>query len=160
MLPFLQDKTGGLIIHRQGGLLILYRGRHYHPKKRPVIPLMLWKPAEPIYPRLIKTTIEGLTVEETKAMRKKGLHVPVLTKLGNPCSPFSFTNICLAMYKQPCHFTAKNGYYASLVLMVQDAFLADELVRIDCKGLPKSDYRKIGVKLRVSLSCNSNAHLA
>jgi len=63
--------------------LILYRGRHYNPKKRPVIPLMLWKPAEPIYPRLIKTTIEGLTVEETKQMRKKGLHVPVLTKLGN-----------------------------------------------------------------------------
>ncbi|KAM0908923.1 hypothetical protein ACQ4PT_015143 [Festuca glaucescens] len=125
----LEDKTGGLIIHRQGGLLILYRGRHYHPKKRPVIPLMLWKPAEPIYQRLIKTTIEGLTVEETKAMRKKGLHVPVLTKL------------------------AKNGYYASLVLMVQDAFLADELVRIDCKGLPKSDYRKIGVKLWDLVPC-------
>jgi len=44
---------------------------------------MLWKPAEPVYPRLIKTTIEGLTVEETKQMRKKGLQVPVLTKLGN-----------------------------------------------------------------------------
>lgn len=125
----LEDKTGGLIIHRHGGQLILYRGRHYHPKKRPVIPLMLWKPAEPIYPRLIKTTIEGLTVVETKAMRKKGLHVPVLTKL------------------------AKNGYYASLVPMVQDAFLTDELVRIDCKGLPKSDYRKIGVKLRDLVPC-------
>ncbi|CAO2205916.1 unnamed protein product [Urochloa humidicola] len=125
----LEDKTGGLIIHRQGGQLMLYRGRHYNPKKRPVIPLMLWKPAEPIYPRLIKTTIEGLTVEETKQMRKKGLHVPVLTKL------------------------AKNGYYASLVPMVRDAFLADELVRIDCKGLPKSDYRKIGVKLRDLVPC-------
>ncbi|TVU43011.1 hypothetical protein EJB05_09441, partial [Eragrostis curvula] len=125
----LEDKSGGLIIHRQGGLLILYRGRHYNPKKRPVIPLMLWKPAEPIYPRLIKTTIEGLTVEETKQMRKKGLHVPVLTKL------------------------AKNGYYASLVPMVRDAFLTDELVRIDCKGLPKSDYRKIGVKLRDLVPC-------
>ncbi|CAL5003794.1 unnamed protein product [Urochloa decumbens] len=125
----LEDKSGGLIIHRQGGQLILYRGRHYNPKKRPVIPLMLWKPAEPIYPRLIKTTIEGLTVEETKQMRKKGLHVPVLTKL------------------------AKNGYYASLVPMVRDAFLADELVRIDCKGLPKSDFRKIGVKLRDLVPC-------
>ncbi|VAH57795.1 unnamed protein product [Triticum turgidum subsp. durum] len=100
----LEDKTGGLIIHRHGGQLILYRGRHYHPKKRPVIPLMLWKPAEPIYPRLIKTTIEGLTVQETKEMRKKGLHAPVLTKL-------------------------------------------------DCKGLPKSDYRKIGVKLRDLVPC-------
>ncbi|WVZ94855.1 hypothetical protein U9M48_040692 [Paspalum notatum var. saurae] len=125
----IEDKTGGLIIHRHGGQLILYRGRHYSPKKRPVIPLMLWKPAEPVYPRLIKTTIEGLTVEETKQMRKKGLHVPVLTKL------------------------AKNGYYASLVPMVRDAFLTDELVRIDCKGLPKSDYRKIGVKLRDLVPC-------
>ncbi|BAF23024.1 CRS2-associated factor 1, mitochondrial [Oryza sativa Japonica Group] len=125
----LEDKTGGLIIHRHGGQLILYRGRHYNPKKRPVIPLMLWKPAEPVYPRLIKTTIEGLTVEETKEMRKKGLYVPVLTKL------------------------AKNGYYASLVPMVRDAFLTDELVRIDSKGLPKSDYRKIGVKLRDLVPC-------
>lgn len=125
----LEDKTGGLIIHRHGSLLILYRGRHYNPKKRPVVPLMLWKPAEPVYPRLIKTTIEGLTVEETKQMRKKGLHVPVLTKL------------------------AKNGYYASLVPMVRDAFLTDELVRIDCKGLPKSDYKKIGVKLRDLVPC-------
>lgn len=33
--------------------------------------------------------------------------------------------------------------------MVRDAFLTDELVRIDCKGLEKSDYKKIGVKLRV-----------
>jgi hypothetical protein len=56
------------------------------------------------------------------------------------------------MTNQFSYFTAKNGYYASLVPMVRDAFLADELVRIDCKGLPKSDYRKIGVKLRVNLS--------
>lgn len=35
--------------------------------------------------------------------------------------------------------------------MVRDAFLTDELVRIDCKGLPISDYKKIGVKLRVSI---------
>lgn len=43
---------------------------------------MLWKPHEPIYPRLIKTTIEGLSIEETKEMRKRGLAVPALTKLG------------------------------------------------------------------------------
>lgn len=47
------------------------------------------------------------------------------------------------------NLTAKNGYYASLVHMVRDAFLTDELVRIDCKGLERSDYKKIGVKLRV-----------
>ncbi|XP_019260044.1 PREDICTED: CRS2-associated factor 1, mitochondrial isoform X2 [Nicotiana attenuata] len=120
----LEDKTFGKIIHRHGGLLVLYRGRNYHPKKRPVIPLMLWKPHEPVYPRLVKTTIDGLSIEETKEMRKRGLAVPALTKL------------------------AKNGYYGSLVPMVRDAFLTEELVRIDCKGLPKSDYRKIGCKLR------------
>ena len=43
---------------------------------------MLWKPHEPVYPRLIKTTIDGLSIEETKEMRKGGLAVPALTKLG------------------------------------------------------------------------------
>lgn len=78
----LQDKTFGKIIFKHGGTLILYRGRNYNPKKRPVIPLMLWKPHEPVYPRLIKSTIEGLSVNETKEMRKRGLAVPALTKLG------------------------------------------------------------------------------
>lgn len=125
----LEDKTFGKIIHRHGGMLILYRGRFYNPKKRPVIPLMLWKPREPIYPKLIKTTIDGLSIEETKEMRKKGLAVAALTKL------------------------AKNGYYGSLVPMVRDAFLESELVRIDCKGLEKSDYSKIGCKLRDLVPC-------
>ncbi|XP_068666177.1 CRS2-associated factor 1, mitochondrial [Aristolochia californica] len=125
----LEEKTGGKIIHRQCGLIVLYRGRNYNPKKRPVIPLMLWKPQEPIYPRLIKTTIEGLTIEETKEMRKRGVAVPALTKL------------------------AKNGYYGSLVPMVRDAFLTDELLRIDCKGLERSDYKKIGCKLRDLVPC-------
>ncbi|ERM94318.1 CRS2-associated factor 1, mitochondrial [Amborella trichopoda] len=125
----LEEKTGGLIIHRHGGVIILYRGRNYIPKKRPVIPLMLWKPHEPVYPRLIKTTIEGLSIEETKEMRKRGLAAPVLTKL------------------------AKNGVYCHLVSMVRDAFLTDELVRIDCQGLGRSDYKKIGVKLRDLVPC-------
>ena len=34
--------------------------------------------------------------------------------------------------------------------MVRDAFLVCDLIRIDCQGLEKSDYKKIGVKLRVS----------
>lgn len=80
---FIKDKAFGKIIHRHGGSLVLYRGRNYNPKKRPIIPLMLWKPQEPIYPKLIKTTIEGLSIEETKEMRKKGLAAPALTKLGN-----------------------------------------------------------------------------
>lgn len=125
----IEDKTFGKIIHRKGGTLVLYRGRNYVPKKRPVIPLMLWRPHEPIYPRLIKTTIEGLSIEETKEMRKRGLSVPAVTKL------------------------SRNGYYGSLVLMVRDAFLMDELVRIDCKGLERSDYKKIGMKLRDLVPC-------
>ncbi|XWS77133.1 hypothetical protein CRYUN_Cryun01aG0235900 [Craigia yunnanensis] len=46
------DKTFGKIIHRHGigGTLILYRGQNYNRKKRPVIPLTLWKPQEPVYP--------------------------------------------------------------------------------------------------------------
>ncbi|PWA51179.1 RNA-binding CRS1 / YhbY (CRM) domain-containing protein [Artemisia annua] len=125
----LEDKAFGKIIHRHGGSLILYRGRNYNPKKRPVIPLMLWKPQEPIYPKLIKTTIEGLSIEETKEMRKKGLAVPALTKL------------------------AKNGYYGGLVPMIRDAFLVEELVRIDCQGLEKKDYKKLGAKLRDLVPC-------
>ena len=81
-MSIFQDKTFGKIIQRHGGLLILYRGRNYHPRKRPVIPLMLWKPQEPVYPRLIKTTIKGLSIEETKEMRRRGLVVPALTRLG------------------------------------------------------------------------------
>ncbi|KAE8671096.1 CRS2-associated factor 1 [Hibiscus syriacus] len=125
----LEDKTFGKIIQRHGGTLILYRGRNYNCKKRPVIPLMLWKPQEPVYPRLIKTTIDGLSIEETKEMRKRELAVPALTKL------------------------AKNGYYGSLVPMLRDAFLVSELVRIDCTGLERSDYKKIGCKLRDLVPC-------
>ena len=47
---------------------------------------------------------------------------------------------------------AKNGYYGGLVPMIRDAFLVEEMVRIDCKGLEKKDYSKIGCKLRVSFS--------
>ena len=89
----LQDKTFGKIIFRHGGTLVLYRGRNYNPKKRPVIPLMLWRPHEPVYPKLIKTTIEGLSIEETKEMRKRGLAVPVLTKLGMSIFPVLFLRI-------------------------------------------------------------------
>ncbi|KAI3872958.1 hypothetical protein MKX03_019647, partial [Papaver bracteatum] len=120
----MQDKTSGKIIYRQGGLLVLYRGRHYKPKERPVIPVMLWRPHEPIYPKLIKSTVDGLTIDETKEMRKRGPSVPALAKL------------------------VKNGYYGNLLPMVRDAFLTEEMVRIDCKGLDKSDYKKIGFKLR------------
>lgn len=125
----LEDKTFGKILSRRGGYIYLYRGRNYIPKRRDVVPLMLWKPHHPVYPKLIKMTIDGLSIKESRAMKRLGRAVPVLTKL------------------------AKNGYYGNLVSMVRDAFLCDELVRIDCTGLQKSDYRKIGRKLRDLVPC-------
>ncbi|XP_057819486.2 CRS2-associated factor 1, mitochondrial isoform X1 [Cryptomeria japonica] len=125
----LEDKTGGKIIYHNHNIITLYRGRNYKPKERPIIPLMLWKPHTPVYPRLIKTTVDGFTVAETKAMRKRGLNTPPLTKL------------------------KKNGVYCGLVHNVRDAFKNNDLARIDCKGLPKSDYRKIGAKLRDLVPC-------
>lgn len=61
---------------------------------------------------------------------------------------FIFIIILLETHTFCCN-AAKNGYYGSLVPMVRDAFLMEELIRIDCKGLEKSDYKKIGCKLRV-----------
>ncbi|KAF5949672.1 hypothetical protein HYC85_011665 [Camellia sinensis] len=75
------DKTGGNIIYRHINILLLYRGRNYDFKKRPVIPLMLWKPYAPIYPKLVKNVADGLTFEETKEMRNRGLNSPPLMKL-------------------------------------------------------------------------------
>ncbi|XP_057975872.1 CRS2-associated factor 2, mitochondrial isoform X2 [Malania oleifera] len=80
----LEDKSGGKIIYRNINILLLYRGRNYDPKNRPVIPLMLWKPYAPIYPKLLKNVADGLTFEETKEMRKRGLSSLALKKLNLP----------------------------------------------------------------------------
>lgn len=51
----------------------------------------------------------------------------------------------------------KNGVYISLVKDVKDAFEGSPLVKIDCKGMHASDYKKIGAKLKVPFrSCNSS----
>lgn len=39
--------------------------------------------------------------------------------------------------------------YLNLVQEVRDGFLFDDLVKLDCKGLNPSDYKKIGAKLKV-----------
>ncbi|EOA13817.1 hypothetical protein CARUB_v10026915mg [Capsella rubella] len=77
----LEEKSGGKIVYRHINILVVYRGRNYDPKNRPIIPLMLWKPYPPIYPRLVKKVADGLTFEETKEMRNRGLHSPALMKL-------------------------------------------------------------------------------
>lgn len=82
--PFfsMQEKTGGKIIYSRGGIIYLFRGRNYNHKTRPRFPLMLWKPATPVYPRLIQRAPEGLTVEEAQEMRNKGLKLIPICKLG------------------------------------------------------------------------------
>lgn len=69
-------------MHRKGGVLYLFRGRNYNYKSRPRFPLMLWKPATPVYPKLIKRIPEGLTLEEATEMRDKGRNLIPICKLG------------------------------------------------------------------------------
>lgn len=42
---------------------------------------MLWKPLAPIYPKLVQNVAQGLTFEETKELRNRGLNAPALMKL-------------------------------------------------------------------------------
>ncbi|KAG0449948.1 hypothetical protein HPP92_027010 [Vanilla planifolia] len=125
----LEDKTGGSIIYRNINILLIYRGRNYDPENRPIIPLMLWKPLVPIYPRLVKNIAEGLTFEETKAIRNKGINSPPLMKL------------------------SRNGVYINVVHRVREAFKSVEVVRLDCAHVGSSDCKKIGVKLRDLVPC-------
>lgn len=125
----LEQKTGGKIIYNRGGVIFLFRGRNYNYRTRPRYPIMLWKPVTPVYPRLIQRAPEGLTLEEASEMRKRGRKLVPICKL------------------------AKNGMYSGLVKNVQEAFEACELARIDCTGLNKSDYKKIGAKLRDLVPC-------
>lgn len=123
------DKTGGKVIYHSINIIILYRGRNYDPKRRPDIPLMLWKPLAPIYPKLVQNVAEGLTFEETKELRNRGLNSPPLTKL------------------------TRNGVYVNVVDKVREAFKTVEVVRLDCTHVGTSDCKKIGVKLRDLVPC-------
>ncbi|XP_010477635.1 PREDICTED: CRS2-associated factor 2, chloroplastic [Camelina sativa] len=125
----LEEKTGGEIIHRVGGVVYLFRGRNYNYRTRPQYPLMLWKPAAPVYPKLIQEIPEGLTKEEAHEFRVKGKSLRPICKL------------------------SKNGVYVSLVKDVRDAFELSSLVKIDCPGLEPSDYKKIGAKLKELVPC-------
>lgn len=180
ILLYFQEKSGGKIIYRNINVLLLYRGRNYDPKNRPVIPLMLWKPYAPIYPRLVKNVAEGLTFEETKEMRNRGLNSPPLMKLSKWTMSFKKLQktmlfyffslrkfevvrdsiICLtAMFFFPC--SARNGVYVNVVERVREAFKTDEVVRLDCTHVGTSDCKKIGVKLRVcplNLTTNTQTH--
>ncbi|KAK9277535.1 hypothetical protein L1049_007079 [Liquidambar formosana] len=125
----LEEKTGGKIIHRVGGIVYLFRGRNYNYNTRPQYPVMLWKPAAPVYPKLIQEAPEGLTKAEADEFRMKGKKLLPICKL------------------------AKNGVYISLVKDVRNAFEGSPLVKIDCKGMHASDYKKLGAKLKELVPC-------
>ncbi|XP_062158824.1 CRS2-associated factor 2, chloroplastic [Alnus glutinosa] len=125
----LEEKTGGKIIHRVGGVVYLFRGRNYNYRTRPQYPVMLWKPATPVYPKLIQEAPEGLTKAEAKELRKQGETLLPICKL------------------------AKNGVYISLVKDVRNVFEGSPLVKIDCKGMHASDYKKLGAKLKELVPC-------
>jgi len=78
-----QEKAGGKIIHRAGGVVYLFRGRNYNYRTRPQYPVMLWKPAAPVYPKLIQDAPEGLTKAEADELRMKGKSLLPICKLGN-----------------------------------------------------------------------------
>lgn len=125
----LEEKTGGKIIHRAGGAVYLFRGRNYNYRTRPMFPMMLWKPAAAVYPRLIERAPGGLTLEEAKALRKMGRSLLPICKL------------------------SKNGVYLNLAKDVRDAFEVSDLVRVNCQGLNPSDFKKIGAKLKDLVPC-------
>lgn len=125
----LEEKSGGKIIHRMGGVVYLFRGRNYNHRKRLQLPVMLWKPAAPVYPKLIQDAPEGLTKEEADEFRIKGKKLLPICKL------------------------AKNGVYINLVRDVRTAFEGSILAKIDCRGMHASDYKKIGAKLKELVPC-------
>ncbi|KAI4388429.1 hypothetical protein MLD38_000755 [Melastoma candidum] len=125
----LEERTGGKVIHNRGGVIYLFRGRNYNYRTRPRFPLMLWRPASPVYPRLIKSIPPGLTQDEAIEMRRKGQDLIPICKLG------------------------KNGVYCDLVKNVREAFQECDLIKINCQGMNPSDYRKIGAKLQDLVPC-------
>lgn len=62
--------------------MYLFRGRNYDHRQRPQLPVMLWKPAMPVYPKLIQEAPEGLTKEEADELRIKGKKLLPICKLG------------------------------------------------------------------------------
>lgn len=84
-----QEKVGGKVIHRQGGVIFLFRGRNYNYRTRPCFPLMLWKPVAPVYPRLVTKVPGGLTPDEATEMRARGRQLPPICKLGKASFLFS-----------------------------------------------------------------------
>lgn len=124
-----EDKTGGQIIYRCGGIVYVFRGRNYIYQDRPVIPFMVYRPSSPVYPKLVPQAPAGLTIEEARQLRILGQKAKPLLKL------------------------RKNTVLLDLLGDVRDAFQVDDLVSLDYEGVKPSDYRQIGAKLMELVPC-------
>ncbi|GMN46813.1 hypothetical protein TIFTF001_015988 [Ficus carica] len=142
----LEEKSGGKIIYQHINVVLLYRGRNYDPKNPPVIPLMLWKPYAPIYPKLVKNVADGLTFEETKEFRNRGLN-------SHPLMILCKLTVFYGGLDEILFFSARNGVYVNVVERVREAFMTEEVVRLDCTHVGTSDCKRIGVKLRDLVPC-------
>lgn len=83
----------GKIIHRVGGVFYLFRGRNYNYSAHPQYPVMLWKPAALVYPKLIQDAPGGLTKDEADELRRNGKNLLPICKLGEHLLGF---HICLS----------------------------------------------------------------
>lgn len=60
-------------------------------------------------------------------------------------------DVYFKMFIMFCAIAAKNGVYITLVRDVRHAFEGSPLVKIDCRGMHASDYKKLGAKLKVCM---------
>jgi len=91
-------ESRGEIIHRAGSVVYLFRGRIYNYRTRPQYPVMLWKPAAPVYPKLIQDAPEGLTKAEADELRMKGKCLLPICKLGNHLLTFRYLFLILRIH--------------------------------------------------------------
>ncbi|KAG6552368.1 hypothetical protein Mapa_006222 [Marchantia paleacea] len=122
----LEEKTGGKVIHRNLGVVYLYRGRDYDPKFAPKLPVMHQRKKTPAKRLPIPF---GLTKDDVNALRARGKELPALCKL------------------------AKNGVYVTLLDDVRKAFEKSDLVRVNCQGFEARNFRTLGVKLKKLVPC-------
>lgn len=122
----LEEKTGGRVIHRNQGVVYLYRGRDYDPKFAPKLPVMHQRKKTPAKRLPIPF---GLTKDDVNALRARGKELPALCKL------------------------AKNGVFVTLLDDVRKAFEKSDLVRVNCQGFEARNFRALGVKLKKLVPC-------
>ncbi|KAL6205510.1 hypothetical protein ACLB2K_022769 [Fragaria x ananassa] len=100
----------------------------------------IWKPYPPIYPKLVRNVADGLTFEETKELRNRGLNSLLLMKLRK----------CLS--ERETIFPTRNGVNVNVVDRVKEAIMI--LLRLDCTLAGTSDCKRTGAKLRDLVSCD------